>query len=66
MVYERRAERGGREPHGTSAPMNIKRYILYYDRESPTNNDNEKKQHFLLHKEKHKKTKKFTQTSQIV
>ena len=45
------------EQREIEAPLLLNNTFFCSDGESPTNND-EKKEHFLLHKEKHKNTKK--------
>ena len=57
-------QRGGRQPSGITAPMANKQCTLCYDGNLPANNDNEKKQNFLQHKERYKIPKKLTQIGQ--
>ena len=62
-IYEK-AEGGGGEPPGTTVTWLLNNTHFWYNGESPTNNDHEKKQHFLKHKEKQENTKEVTQTAQ--
>ena len=50
-------EKSGRKPSSIATPWLINNVHFNYDGNLPANNDNEKKQHFLQHKEKHKNTK---------